>query len=98
MGNIRGSEEEIKRVYRELIANKFNIVLEESRLEDYKFRVFDPSKSVIAIEDTKTGAIYSSKITNEADLLDVHGTSTKYNNWRMVSPRYNFFIYQVKVQ
>ena len=87
MENIE-STEETKRKFMGLIAAKFNIVLEESRLEDYEFRFFDPKKLNVEIEDTRTGAVYSSKIINEADILDVRGTGVKYNNWKMVSPRY----------
>ena len=87
MENIEISEE-TKRKFIGLIADKFNIVLEESRLEDYEFRVFNPKKSTIEIVDKKTGAVHSSKIINEADILDVRGTGVKYNNWKMVSPRY----------
>ena len=87
MENI-GISEETKRKFIGLIADKFNIVLEESRLEDYEFKSFNPKKSTIEILDKKTGAVYSSKIDREADILDFHDCSAKYSNWKMVSPRY----------
>ena len=88
MGNIE-STEETKRKFMGLIADKFNIVLEESRLEDYEFRFFDPKKLNVEIEDTRTGAVYSSRIGSEADIIDCSsGSAKKFNNWMMVSPRY----------
>ncbi|HBA38048.1 MAG TPA: hypothetical protein DCY94_04945 [Firmicutes bacterium] len=60
------------------VAKWFDIKLDEERLEDYSIREFGFDIPSIEIVDSKTGTVYESKYTSDADMLNSSGGAIKY--------------------
>ena len=79
-------EKKDKSVSLKEVAEFFNIVIDESRLEDYVIKCINLETPSITLFDNKTETTYISEYTCDAKLFSCYGGNVKYNSLLTITP------------